>query len=294
MKIVQSYWSKPALAGRQTVQNRSSGGWLEQKYHYMGWALSCLQFRKFYAHLELVTDQWGRHVFIDRLRLPYTHVREELDSLNPYHPDLWALGKLRAYQLQQEPFLHVDGDVIIWRPFAAELVLAPLVAQNEDVGFSFYEESLAEIAQHFSYIPPVVKRDRTVKPLRSVNAGILGGTDTAFFKRYTDEAFRFVDRNLAHLSQVTPGLFNAVYEQYLFSCLAREAGQPVAFYQTDRLYSYGDFERYFDASATTGLLHPIGLAKKKPSLNQEIEFRLRKDYPEYYFRILDLLKADAI
>jgi hypothetical protein len=103
-----------------------------------------------------------------------------------------------------------------------------------------------------------------------------------------------VDRNLLHLGQVTPGLFNAVYEQYLFSCLAREGNQPVAFYQADRLYTYECFERYFDASATTGLLHPIGLAKKNPALNQDIAFRLRKDYPEYYFRILDLLKAGTI
>lgn len=49
---------------------------------------------------------------IDDLKLPYTKVHVVLDELNDYHKNLWAIGKIRTYQLQEEPFIHIDGDVL--------------------------------------------------------------------------------------------------------------------------------------------------------------------------------------
>jgi len=75
------------------------GGWSDKKYNYMSWAFSCLQFKKYYSEVELITDKLGKELLIDKLELPYTSVKVELDQLNSYHSDLWALGKIVKYNL---------------------------------------------------------------------------------------------------------------------------------------------------------------------------------------------------
>ena len=73
----------------------------------MGWALSCLQLRKYYPEVVLYTDKVGAEMLIDTLKLPYTEVACEFDKFNDIHKDLWALPKIHAYASQHTPFLHV-------------------------------------------------------------------------------------------------------------------------------------------------------------------------------------------
>ena len=50
-------------------------------------------------------------ILINKLELPYTDVKVVLDDLNDYDRDLYALGKVYAYGIQEEPFIHVDADI---------------------------------------------------------------------------------------------------------------------------------------------------------------------------------------
>ena len=76
-------------------------------------------------------------MLIDKLGLPYTNVFCDLDKLNGYHTQLWALPKLHTYTQQETSFLHVDSDVFIWEKFDDKLLrgasqyLSVLVAINE-------------------------------------------------------------------------------------------------------------------------------------------------------------------
>src|SRR5689334_19052327 len=112
MKIVQSFWSKPLYENKGIKPN---GGWLDKRYYYMSRALSCLQLRKFYDEVELVTDRRGRKILLDVLGLPYTSVKEELDVLDRYPSHLLCAGKIFTCGLQQEHFIHVDEDVYIYK-----------------------------------------------------------------------------------------------------------------------------------------------------------------------------------
>jgi hypothetical protein len=67
MKIVHSFWSKPGQSKIKTEFGRSDGGWLDRKYYYMSWALSCLLFRKLYDKVELVTDKAGEDLLVQKL-----------------------------------------------------------------------------------------------------------------------------------------------------------------------------------------------------------------------------------
>jgi len=205
MKIVHSFWSKPTFErGQYRGDDRKSGGWLEKKYNYMSWALSCLTFKKHYDFIELVTDSKGKSLLIDTLGLPYDNVVNELDKLNDFHTDLWATAKLFTYKIQDEPFMHVDSDVYIWKRLT-DIEDAPLVAQNEETDIPVYKKMWADIVDNYEYVPDYMLTDfRQQTKILSCNAGIFGGTDVAFIKEFANESFHFLSRNRSCYDKITP------------------------------------------------------------------------------------------
>src|ERR1700744_6469711 len=153
MKILHTFWTGPA--------NQHSGnllcmkaGWRSSEYHWMSWALSCLQAKAIFGNIHLVTDERGKEILINRFQLPYSSVTTELqDELKDCHPDTWALAKLYTYSIQTEPFLHIDGDVILWKEPGRDFLSAPLFAQNLDKNLTLYRQTLDQVNQHFTYIP---------------------------------------------------------------------------------------------------------------------------------------------
>jgi hypothetical protein len=292
VKIVQSFWSKPMLATRRcSPYDRVAGGWLHRRYHYMSWALSCLQLRRFYDEVELVTDRRGQELLVGRLGLPYTRVVLALDDLDGYPAGLWAVGKILSYQLQDRPFLHVDGDVYVFSAFNKRIEGAALAAQNVEKDQPSYTRVFRELRRTLRHVPPVMEEQfRRQRRVLVANAGILGGCNLGFLQEYCRAAFEFIDANLDFLQGGDVGFFNNIFEQYLFYCLARRAGVPVTYLlrNVDSDFSgLADFER---APSGATYLHAVGKFKVNNAVGEALSLTLLRDYPDYYFRIQSLME----
>ena len=295
MKIIHSLWTKPLFKEKRlNAFDRFMGGWSEKKYNYMSWTLSCLQFKKFYDTIELYTDNYGKKVLIEQLELPYTKVHVILDKLNNYDFDLWAIGKIYTYSLQNEPFLHVDGDAFIWEKFNSKVESSDLVVQNKEINYPYYRESLKEIFSEFSYIPDCLHELKDKEDIQSINAGIFGGNDTEFIKGYTKEAFRFIDKNINHLKRINIGIFNTVFEQLLFYYRAEQENKTIYCYKKNINEKFEGLAEFNDVKKYTKYIHVVGDYKKNEEVGQKLERRLLVDYPEYYFKIIRLLKKNII
>jgi len=295
MKIVHSLWTKPMFKKQDRNDfDRFDGGWTDKKYNYMSWALSCLQFGKFYDQIELYTDNYGKEILIDRLQLPYTKVHVVLDKLNHYHPDLWTIGKIYTYSIQNEPFLHVDADAYIWERFCPELENSNLVAQNEEIGFSHYRKSLEEVMGIFNYKPVCICRQNYQTQPSGVNAGIFGGSDIDFIKDYTKVAFELIDKNIIDLEKVNIGQFTVFCEQHLFYNMAMERKKLIYYLTHGINEDYDGLAEFSGVSKKTKFIHVVGKFKKYAQTGENIARRLLLDYPEYYFRIDGLLKKQVI
>ncbi len=88
----------------------------------MGWALSCLQLRLLYQEVDLYCNSKAASLLKDQLGLPYTNVYETHNDLNLVNEKLWALHKIFTYSLQDDPFLHVDGDVFLFKELPDSLL----------------------------------------------------------------------------------------------------------------------------------------------------------------------------
>ncbi len=255
----------------------------------MGWALSCLNFRRHYPDISLYTDTEGADWLCNSLQLPYKYVSTELDGLSGYDPLLWALPKIYAYSRQSDPFLHVDGDVFIWQPFDPALERCGLVVQNYETHTDFYRGIMNQVETSFDYIPEELRGINIAgQPIRGINAGVLGGCNVDFFRSYAAAAFDFVDRNKEKWGAVDLGSFNPVFEQLLFMHRAHAQGLSihVAFDEQS-----ADFQRILQASTIPMLntfLHTVAGAKRNPLICLELEARLKYEHPKVYRHINDL------
>lgn len=296
MKVIHSYWSKPNFKkGSTHIYDRNTGGWVDKKYNYMSWALSCLQFKKYYGNIELVTDLLGYDLLVNKMNLPYSNVNVCLDELNDYHPDLWALGKIYAYSLQNEPFIHADGDVYIYKKFDCSFEKSPIISQNIERGYDLYKQVYKNLENTLVYIPGVLIESKNINnQIIAINAGIIGGTNVDFFKSFAKEAFLFVDKNKSILNRINIGLFNIIYEQALLYALAENKKIEINYYLKDANQAFDGLCDFINLPGQNGYLHAIGPYKQQKTIGDNLAYRLQSDYPEFYYKIMNLLRTNQL
>lgn|GEM_PF-342246 len=285
MKIVQSFWS----CGKNI--NNESFGWYAPQFHIMAWAFSALQLRKYYDHVELYTDQNGYEVLIEQIGLPYTATHVCYDDIHHYAPALWAVPKIKTYAAQNEPFLHVDGDVFIWKPFSKRLANAPLIVQNYEKGTTYYGRMMEQLQKKMTYIPPILEEALKQESIDAVNAGIMGGCDIGFYKSYTDQALALIKENEA-VSRIIN--FNILFEQVLFYQLAKTTKKKIHCHFPKKInddgYSKELIADLFTLCFKGKYAHLIGPHKRNVEICEVLGRTLLKEYPDYFFRIIYMFR----
>lgn len=273
---------------------KDSFGWVAPEYHLMGWALSCLQLHALYGSVSLFANSPAVRVLIDELQLPYTNVSLSHDKLALIHPNLWALPKIYTYSIQEQPFLHVDGDVFLFKPFDTGLMDGELIAQNIEVGTEkYYLEEQKNLMRHFTFFPSCVRDDFEGKyPINACNAGILGGNNVSFLRDYAALAFEYVHKNAENIKYVNVNMFNVFFEQHLFCILAKTKGIPVSVLFRDIIpdNGYKNLGDFHDVPFNRSYLHLLGAFKKDEFTCIQMSAKLRELYPEYYERIVALFR----
>jgi hypothetical protein len=292
MQFVQTLWTGTSEENPVGIK----AGWRSAEYHWISWALSCLQAKSVFGEVNLVTDKKGKEVLIDQLQLPYASVSIDLEQkLDHYPQSLFALAKIFTYSIQTEPFLHLDGDVFIWHKPDDNFLNAPLMAQNIDKNLGLYLETLNEINKHFTYIPSVLLKETYAgKDIYASNAGLLGGSDLSFIKEYCRQAFEFINKNKNDLSKLNTNSLNFIIEQYLFYQLADKANIPIN--HLNGVVDVPIFKDYikFDDFPHVQMAHPVGGFKKYRHVCDHVAKKLRKDYPDYYYRIINWVRNSDV
>ena len=293
MKIIQSYWSLPSQQSSSIIDGRDSGGWIHKKYHYLSMALSCLLLRRYYDEVELITDTDGKYLLIDVLKLPYTSVSTDLDKFCNYPSSLWAIPKLYAYSIQDTPFLHVDGDVFIWEAFKPIVTQTAIVVQSPEIEHAAaYKEALAYLCNIIGYIPNFFD-SCSVNDFRSVNAGVLGGTNFGFLSTYGKTALGIINANLSSLkSDCKNGAVNLVLEQLLLYNMCENNKIDISYIIPVLSSDYKEVLNFHRIPVLETFIHLIGCAKKSLFACEQVEFRLQYEFPEYYHYIEEFISAE--
>lgn len=292
MKIIQTFWSG-TLQPESALEIKT--GWLSPEYHWMSWALSCLLLRRHYEKVELFTDALGKKILIDTLKLPYTDCHIIFDNTFQIDPHLFSLAKIKTYQSQKTPFIHIDGDIFLWKKLPQSIIEAPLVASNLEIDLFFNKEILDETATHFTTIPHYLKGVNAHEHIFASNAGIIGGNNLDFIQKYCDAAFNFIESNKTNIEKVTTRNLNFLVEQISLYYLAESENIPVSYYMPEPVDHplYADYLRFVDVP-DVAMVHPVGGCKRFPFILNHLANRLKLEFPEYFYHILHTLKQEQV
>lgn len=295
MRAVWSFWSRP----HSLFYHRF---WHSERAHLLCWVLSVAQAAAHFRETCLVTDSAGARLLVDELGLPFTTVSDDLERLNQTgaDPQWWVLGKLAAYAAQPEPFLHLDADVILWKPLPARLAGAAVIAQNPE-HFDLTDQTLYRadqfirgIADCGGWLPDEWQSYAARRRTAALCCGILGGTDIDFLHRYARRATGIIlhPRNATAWERI--GIRdNILIEQYfLAACLEAEAIRkgPDAAGRVGYLFPSSAQAFAPQAAERVGYTHLIGDAKADPEIAARLEGRVRADHPALYERCMRLCR----
>lgn len=263
----------------------------------MAWTLSCLNLQKIGYSPYLYSDDTGARFLIDKLSLPYKTVEISHNHFYLPNKNLWALSKIQTYSLQTEPFIHIDGDVFLFQAFSEEIFSATLVVQNIEVATEYYTSAQQQYMASFSYFPDCVRKDFwSGKPIKAVNAGLLGGNNLEFIHKYAYEAKQYVKRNESVLHQVDSDRFNVFFEQHLFYAMAKQEGLKVETYLKQKFQDnqYTGLANFHEVPTKRKYLHMLGHFKRDEFCCLQMAAMLRQQYPETYEKVLSLFKKDKL
>ncbi|MBS7252939.1 DUF6734 family protein [Flavobacterium branchiicola] len=286
MKIIQSFWSKPFFKENDDLNARFKGGWLNANFFFYSCLLSCLKFKQNYGEVLLYTDDLGKELLIDKLEIPYSKVQLDLNSLQNYPPELWALGKILSYSLQEAPFIHADTDVFVWDKLPQPLLDADLLAQNFEFNFPKYKEVLETALKEFQNFPRnLFSIYEQTNDVFAFNAGIIGGNNVSFFKEYKSKVFQIIDDNLDQLSKIDLGVFNMVYEQMLGFELAQEKQIEIRFLKPKMNEAFTNVMKFHLVPIKENYIHTVGYAKKSTEMCEQLKYRLKYEFPLEYEKL---------
>lgn len=291
MRSVWSFWSKPYFAGWSR--------WYSDWHHWLGWGLSLHTASRFYPDTCLVTDDVGARILIDHLQLPFAHVSTALNTIQNQDADWWSLGKIEAYRRQQEPFVHVDADVFLWKPLAPEVELADVFTQNPEPivpGATLYTPEQVESVIGNGWLPKEWSWYRRSRKSESQCCGVFGGNRIDFIEHYANTALRIIrDPRNRSAMKVLPekSRHMLLIEQYVLTAC-------VEYHRTQKRSPYGGiqirhvFSSLDDALGPrgpreAGFTHLAAGAKRNPRVSRDLERRVKNDIPEFYERCTNLL-----
>jgi hypothetical protein len=286
MKIIQTFWS-----GNNPSFLNKSFGWYNPLYHIQSWVLSCQLLKRLYKDVELYTDQAGYDLLINQLQLPYSKVHVVLDELNHYPESVWALSKIHTYSLQKEPFIHIDGDVFIWKPFDKHFTDSELLVQNQEEANHYYESMWQYLQKNLTFIPTEITKYREKsKNLDMYNFGVFGGQNLEFIQHYAKQAFKFVNRNQHILEDLNSVNFNIFFEQYLFYCLVADKKVTRYFDTVYKAEKYRDLASFEKVPHEKTFLHLLGNYKINLEVCRKMSRQLSINFPNAYEKTLDVFK----
>lgn len=288
MRVIQSFWSKPAFHSVQNYSNaRKFGGWLNFKYFLISAAYSCLTLKKHNKKIYLYTDTQGSELMGDLLDLPYNDISLSLNDLESEDHRLWIRGKMHVIEQQSEPFIHVDNDIYMWEPLPSP---KKFIVQSRFPIWAEYKLSLNEILANFDYIPECLQERPTEKTMVA-NVGLIGGYDIEFFQRFCEYSRNLLERNRKFLPIINIGGFNQMMEEYLFTSMLRHESRDVFYLMESFKSSFPPSHLNFSlVPIVYRYIHLIGNQKQSPFACEQLELRLKYEFPEKYKRVLKVIQ----
>lgn len=211
MKIIQSLYTNSFLNNDSDISKIRTPSGVSTKeiniFFWYCWFNSVMSFVEKGLDVELVTDNIGQDILINKLGMPYKTVKTELEDINCKSKTIWAIGKLKTYSIQTTPFLHFDGDAFYKKQIPN--INCPLFLQEINYVESNYQDlhyvCAKDIVKNFKDVPEQIKKiiyayDHQTHVCKT-NVGVIGGNDVDLLNHYSSTMLKFIDKNCQQIDE---------------------------------------------------------------------------------------------
>lgn len=272
-KVVYSHWTKPSDG--KFVGFNSEQAFVACTY------LSVMYSLKWAEKVELVTDQAGYELLVEKYNIPYTHVVVGLDNLNHISKLHWSIGKMYACAIQEEPFMHQDNDVVWFKKPPRRILMARASFQNierDEQAHRFYRCMMNHADKYFEKKKPFVDYGK----IYAVNCGIMGFNDLSVIDDWYDHALEYIDyydKHKAHeagCEVLSPIIFEQLHLHYFLTHykVPYEVLSP----------SSPDWVAE-DAAKRLGYTHLIAHSKRNANVEARVLERIQEEFPDFYSKL---------
>lgn len=242
--------------------------------------LSVYMASEFYEPVLVTDTETWVGLGVRDLDLPWSNVYVELDDLDVDHI-LWSAGKLRAMEIVDPPFIHIDSDVFLSKRLPD---FENMMFQNwEDVSRFKHYMNMQHTIDNTEYLRPVPRdyRHMTVNS-RIPNAGVVGCRDKAFRDRWVKQSLswaRGADWKNAALwcennkrDEEVDAVWAALVEQVTANSVNFALGRG----RIDVLFE--DFTDARKSASQQGYTHLIGESKRDQDAEETVKRVLQSEY----------------
>lgn len=275
MKAVFSFWSKPYLRSL----HKGFAGFPSEHYFKVAFELAILTARDHFDRIELVTDTEG-YAILQKHGFEFDAVSLALDEIADIPSNLWCFGKLKAYSIQKEPFIHLDYDLFLLKPLPKSFYEAAVVTQSVEPFnlphyANYYLPNMETLLKTHKNLPVEFKvfEKRPLTTQWAHNTGLVGGQNWRAIAAYATMAMKICRDNLptiqAELTEFRQSEMNVVYEQATISRYCLHHKIKIETLLKLPIYDNTEIEN-------VGLVHLIASSKSEVAMCQNMEITLNK------------------
>jgi len=144
-------------------------------------ALSAVTISKHFKDFVFITDDAGREL-AKACKMPYGEIVSVGESFKA-PGDFWIESKIHAYSTLQEPFVHFDTDLFLWKPLPEDFLAADVFAfHSETYAWAAYQRYLSNWARIIPNFPKLHEQHYTNR--MPINMAIFGGNNWQAINQY--------------------------------------------------------------------------------------------------------------
>jgi hypothetical protein len=246
---------------------------------------SMLWSAKWFEKVELNTDQYGYNIFkyFENSKIKIKNTLNDFEGLDSYL--FWAYPKIYSLTLQDEPFIHIDGDIFIFRRLPEDLFSGDFGFQNLEI--AHYERAYSKLINFYDknyYFKPSVWSNNLKT---AINCGLMYFKNPILAKNFHKDVKKyFIDIDDKFAAQLKTELQDVIkttyitypllFEQYYLNCFINSLENKKINY----LLSNEQVEKEEKGqSIIQGYLHLIE-DKNNPYYINNINQRFMLEFPE--------------
>jgi len=285
MKYIHSLWSTPSID--KNFDNKYDEKYLIKNFY--SYFLSALLIKKLGYEIELYCDKNAYDIYS---LIPYDKIHIIDFDDDGISSKFWIWGKIKTHALMTEPYVHIDGDVFLFRDIIGDNLIngkfsavVQSVENEKTIGNLFFD-------LYVNCINPFKNFDHGIDWEKygcyAYNCGVVGFNDMKLKNDYTNKVKEILfdisnSNEFQYNRRKYEGMFLLAEQSLLYYVLKENNIEPFEIIPYSSIIEHG-FDRehwYSTLPSKIGYSHLLGYSKYRSDIIEKIKFKIQKFFPEH-------------